>query len=224
MSADGRLEAVVAAILQRQGFWTLTSVKVELTKAEKRTIGRHSSPRWEIDVVAYSGRSNALRVVECKSFLDSPGVECGAFDGTNVDAAKRYKLFCEPTLRRVGFGRLKRQLETSGFCAPRAKTKLCLAAGKIRGDERWLQSHFERKGWILWGPSFIGAELETMRDMGYENSVAAVVAKLLLRVARGRSQQPLSTPPSNKRMQLSSASGLGTVKSGPPVAVRWNVG
>jgi hypothetical protein len=91
-------EAVIAPILQRQGFWTLTSVKVELTKAEKRTIGRCSSPRWEIDVVAYSGRSNALGIVECKSFLDSPGLECGAFDGTNEYATKRYKLFFEPTL------------------------------------------------------------------------------------------------------------------------------
>ena len=38
-------EAVISAILQRQGFWTITSFKVDLTKAEKREIGRHSSPR-----------------------------------------------------------------------------------------------------------------------------------------------------------------------------------
>src|SRR5262249_33558674 len=101
-------EAVVASILQRQGYWTLTSVKVELTKAEKRAVGRHSSPRWELDIVAYRGGYNELRVVECKSFLDSPGVECCAFDGTNADAARRYKLFCEPTLRRVVFRRLER--------------------------------------------------------------------------------------------------------------------
>jgi hypothetical protein len=172
--------------LQRHGYWTLTSVRVELTKAEKRAIGRHSSPRWEIDVVAYSGRSNTLRIVECKSFLDSPGVECGAFDGTNTDATKRYKLFFEPTLRRVVLGRLKKQLHASGFCAPGVTTTLCLAAGKVRGDENWLHSYFERKGWILWGPAFIRAELETMRDMGYENSVAAVVAKLLLRDMNGK--------------------------------------
>ena len=61
-------ETVVAAILQRQGYWTLTSVKVGLTKEEKREIGRHSSPRWELDVVAYRGRDNSIKVVECKSF------------------------------------------------------------------------------------------------------------------------------------------------------------
>ena len=83
-------ETVVASILQRQGYWTLTSVKVELTKAEKVKIGRHSSPRWELDVVAYRGKGNEVLAVECKSFLDSPGVECSAFDGSNVVGIFRF--------------------------------------------------------------------------------------------------------------------------------------
>jgi hypothetical protein len=176
-------EAVVAAILQRQGYWTLTSVKVDLTKEEKREIGRHSSPRWELDVVAYRGRDNEIRIVECKSFLDSPGVEVGAFDGSSKEAEKRYKLFCEDTLRKVVFRRLEAQLVSNGFCAKKPKIKLCLAAGKIRGDETALQSHFERKGWLLFGPSYIRQELVKLRDSGYENNVAAVVTKLLLRNA-----------------------------------------
>jgi hypothetical protein len=181
-------ETVVAAILQRQGYWTLTSVKVELTKAEKRAIGRHSAPRWELDIVAYRGRDNELRVVECKSFLDSPGVECGAFNGTSPAAAKRYKLFCDVTLRRVVLGRLERQLVSAGFCAQSPTVKLCLAAGKIRGNETWLPAHFEEPGWILFGPEIIREELRTLRDARYENSVAAVVTKLLLR--DGRSGKP----------------------------------
>lgn len=174
-------ESVVASILQRQGFWTMTSVKVELTRAEKRAIGRPSTPRWELDVVAYSGARNELRAVECKSFLDSPGVECRAFDGTNAAAQARYKLFCEATLRRVVLKRLERQLASAGFCRPKPTIRLCLAAGKVRGDEGWLQDHFDKKGWLLMGPSYIREQLKTLRDSGYENSVAAVVAKLLLR-------------------------------------------
>jgi hypothetical protein len=174
-------EAVIASIFQRQGYWTLTSFKVELTKAEKREIGRHSSPRWELDVVAYSGRDNELRVVECKSFLDSLGVQCAAFDGSNDAAAKRYKLFCDSTLRRVVLGRLKQQLVAAGFCAKDPTVQLCLAAGKIKGDEEWLRAHFEKQGWILLGPDAISQELRALRNVGYENSVAAVVAKLLLR-------------------------------------------
>lgn len=177
-------ETVVASILQRQGYWTLTSVKDELTKAEKREIGRHSSPRWELDIVAYRGRGNELLVVECKSFLDSPGVECAAFSGTNAAAAKRYKLFCDARLRRVVLRRLEEQLVAAGFCARNPTVKLCLAAGKIRGDEAWLRAHFDKQGWSLLGPEMIREELRTLRESGYENSVAAVVAKLLLREGR----------------------------------------
>jgi hypothetical protein len=49
-------EQVVSEILWMSGFWVRTSVKVELSKEEKRLIGRHSSPRWELDIVGYSGR------------------------------------------------------------------------------------------------------------------------------------------------------------------------
>jgi len=177
-------ETVIASILQRQGYWTLTSVKVELTKAEKRAIQIPSSPRWELDIVGYRGSTNEILVVECKSFLDSPGVECGGFDGTNAKAAKRYKLFCNARLRRVVLRRLQRQLLAGGFCAKRPSMKLCLAAGKIRGDETWLRTYFKKNGWTLWGPEFIRSELRTLCDAGYENSVAAIVTKLLLRDAK----------------------------------------
>jgi hypothetical protein len=75
------------------GCWVRTSVKVELTKEEKREIDRHSSPRWELDIVGYNARENLLRIVECKSYLDSTGVRASAFDGSSPEYAKRYKLF-----------------------------------------------------------------------------------------------------------------------------------
>ena len=74
-------EQLVSEILWMEGYWVRTSVKVELTKEEKRLIGLPSSPRWELDIVAYNGRDNLLRVVECKSYLDSVGVRAAAFDG-----------------------------------------------------------------------------------------------------------------------------------------------
>ncbi|MCX6557002.1 MAG: hypothetical protein NTW95_06155 [Candidatus Aminicenantes bacterium] len=184
-------ESVIASILQRQGYWTQTSVKVDLTKADKLEIGRHSSPRWELDVVAYQGRGNELRIVECKSFLDSPGVQCTAFDGSNPIAAKRYKLFCDATLRRVVFRRLEQQMVDSGFCCPKPTINLCLAAGKIKGDGDWLRGYFEKRGWLLIGPDEIKRELEALRESGYENSVAAVVTKLLLRGPRNTGQRTL---------------------------------
>lgn len=181
-------ESVIAAVLQRRGFWTLTSARVELTKEEKREIGRHSSPRWELDIIAYRGGDNHLLVVECKSYLDSIGVDCAAFNGSNRNAQDRYKLFFDDTLRKVVFRRLEEQLVEGRFCPKDPKIQLCLAAGKIKGDEEWLASHFKKKGWLLLGPEYIRTELSKLKDAGYENSVAAVVTKLLLRGPAGREQ------------------------------------
>jgi hypothetical protein len=124
--------------------------------------------------------------MECKSFLDSPGVEVGAFNGKKPRAAQRYKLFSDARLRRVVLNRLTQQLVGAGFCRGAPRVRLGLAAGRINGDEDWLRVHFERSGWRLWGPAFIREELRTLSDTGYENSVAAVVAKVLLREPRGR--------------------------------------
>jgi hypothetical protein len=68
-------ESIVKTIFENKGYWVKTSFKVDLTKEEKRLIGRPSSPRWELDVVAFKGGRNEILVIECKSYLDSPGVK-----------------------------------------------------------------------------------------------------------------------------------------------------
>jgi hypothetical protein len=77
--------------------------------------------------------------------------------------------------------RLEHQFVAAGFCAPNPTVTLGLAAGKIRGDETWLREFFQQKGWLFYGPTEIRNELRALRDSGYEKTVAAVVAKLLLR-------------------------------------------
>jgi hypothetical protein len=116
-----------------EGYWVRTSVKVELTKEEKRLIGRHSSPRWEIDIVAYKGGKNLLRIVECKSYFDSVGVRASAFDGSNPEHAQRYKLFNDAELRRVVFNRLCLQLAASSACGQSPALRLSLAAASRAG-------------------------------------------------------------------------------------------
>lgn len=174
-------ETIVADILAREGWWTTVRLKVDLTKAEKRQIGRHSAPRWELDVVAYRGRSNELLVVECKSLLDSHGVQAATFLGKNKADERRYKLFFDRSLRRVVFGRLVRDLVRDGLCRPKPKVKLALAAGKIKGGEEQLGEFFGRKGWLLIGPTRIRSLLSQMKSSKYENSVATMAAKILLR-------------------------------------------
>ena len=116
-------EQLVSEILWMSGFWVRTSVRVELTKEEKRLIGRHSAPRWELDIVGCSARENLLRVVECKSYIDSTGVRASAFDGSNPDHATRYKLFNEPELRRIVFNRLCLQFTEAGACREGAQVR-----------------------------------------------------------------------------------------------------
>ncbi len=176
-------EQLVSEILWMEGYWVRTSVKVELTKEEKRLIGRHSAPRWELDIVGYSGRENLLRVVECKSYMDSIGVRASAFDGSNPDHAKRYKLFNEPELQRIVFNRLCLQFTESGACREAPQIRFSLACGKIRNeaDRVAIRAHFEARGWELWDEPWLREHLQRMAEQGYENQVSAVVAKLLLR-------------------------------------------
>jgi hypothetical protein len=174
-------ESLIKTLLERDGFWVRSCFKVNLTKADKRAIRRPSCPRWEIDVLAYNASRNELRLVECKSFLDSPGVRFSGLTGN--ERVNRYKLFTDARLRRVVINRLVRQLVEAGSCRPRPGVVLCLAAGKIRGegDRRKLRQLFKTRNWLLWDDEWICSALKDMSRSGYENDVASVVAKLLLR-------------------------------------------
>ncbi len=177
-------EQLIASLLERDGFWVRSSVKVKLTKEEKVAIKRHSSPRWELDLVAYKGSTNELWVVECKSYLDSSGVSMAAFDGTNKKFAGRFKLFNDDELRKIVFARLIHQLtEELGACAPNPSIKLVLAAGRISNESHRtkLVMHFQQRGWLLWDPHEIRNRLLTLADESYENAIASVVSKILLR-------------------------------------------
>lgn len=173
-------EQLVAELFFTEGYWVETSVKVELTKEEKRAIGRHSTPRWEIDVIAFSARDNEVLAIECKSFLDSRGVQWSELQDGH--ASSRYKLFREPGTRTVVLERLRRQLVESGRCNDTVTVRLAMAAGKVnRGDDQRLAEHFEAHEWRFFGPAWLRARLRRLSRMSYSNQVAAVVAKLLLR-------------------------------------------
>ena len=67
-------ENVIKTLLEGEGYWVRQSFKVNLTKEEKREVGKYSIPRPEIDLLAYKPNENRLLAFEAKSFLDSPGV------------------------------------------------------------------------------------------------------------------------------------------------------
>ena len=177
-------ENLMALLLRREGYWTMTSYRVDLTKEQKQEIGRHSSPRWELDLVAYKGSTNEVLVVECKSYLDSYGV---TFRNGAFEPVDRYKLFTEPKLREVVLATVLTQL-TNKLCPRNPSVKLCLATAKIasRTDRDGLKAHFDSNGWDLFDDKWIQKKLEDCAADGYENDVALVVTKLLM---RGREQE-----------------------------------
>jgi len=173
-------ESLVVTLLEREGFWVRSSFKVELTGAEKRRINRPSSPRWELDLVAYRGSTNEIRIIECKSYLFSRGVSTRAFTA-GERFATRFKLFNDTALYHVVRTRLVRQLVASGACRPRPRVSLGLAAGRITSSPERLALHrlFRRKRWLLLDDDWLRAGLVGAARGGYENDVASVVAKLL---------------------------------------------
>jgi hypothetical protein len=189
-------ESLVATLLEHDGFWVKPSFKVELTKEEKVRVGRPSSPRWELDIVAYKGASNELLVVECKSYLDSPGVRFKGFVGTDETRKARYKLFNDSTLRETVLQRLECQLVASGACAPSPSIHLCLAAGRIATEEdrESLRKHFEGNNWRLLDYDWLRERLVGVSQSGYEDDIAAIVAKLLLKDRRHSLRAGLQMP------------------------------
>lgn len=174
-------EFLVSSLLRKEGYWVDTSYMVELTKEEKIAIGRPSSPRWEIDLVAYKGSENRLLVVECKSFLDSLGVRYVGVSGHDPTDSKRYKLFNDGVLRKTVLTRLAKQLVAAGSCGRSPKITLCLATGKIasKGDREKIRSLFRKNRWQLFDDEWIRERLERCAGDGYQNNVAVVAAKIL---------------------------------------------
>src|SRR5690242_15824494 len=119
-------EQVVAEVLWEEGHWVQRPVKVDLTKEQKRRLGNPSMPRPEFDIVAYQGRTDTTRIVECKSYIDSKGVQAKDVIDQLSKGSGRYKIFHKKPLRDLVFRELRRQLTKRGLCGPRASMVLCL--------------------------------------------------------------------------------------------------
>ncbi len=173
-------ESLVADILRSEGYWVQTNFGVFLTKEDKAVISRPSCPNWELDILAYSPASNRLKVVECKSYLDSGGVQSAMFDPKHK-LAGRFKLFNDSVLREVVFGRLLEQVQRMGLCPPGVLLELALVCGHVTdSNEARLTEIFGSNGWELLGPSWLRHHFEKMAVGGYQNNANAMIVKLAL--------------------------------------------
>ena len=173
-------EKLVCQLFHTEGYWTETSYKVDLTKAEKAATGRPTRPRPEIDILAYSPGRREILAIECKSFLDSVGVTFQEL--TNLNSTSKYKMFVDHNLRQIVLDRLKLQLLERGLCAEGDSVHLCLVAGHVKnGDERSISELCQSQGWRFFEISWLKRKLQELANAGYTNEVASVVAKILLK-------------------------------------------
>jgi hypothetical protein len=177
-------ESIVATLLEADGYWVRRSFKVNVTREEKRLIGKHSIPRPEIDLVAYNPGKAHVLALEAKSFLDSPGVDIKELQQVHQVPEGRYKLFTSLPYRDIVLARLHADLVECGMLRGKTKITLGLVAGKVRaGQTEQLRSFLAEKGFMYWGPEDIRSKVTALAARGYENDPAIITAKILMRSA-----------------------------------------
>ena len=120
-------ESIIFTLLEAEDYWVSRSFKVNLTKEEKRLIGKPSIPRPEIDLLGLDFSKNEVVAFEAKSYLDSPGVKLADLQKEYEVPEGRYKLFTSERYRSVVLKRLKHDLILRGM----ANTKTTIKLGPV---------------------------------------------------------------------------------------------
>jgi hypothetical protein len=175
-------ESIVGRCLEEEGYWVRHSVKVSISKQEKRAIGSFSMPTPEIDIVALNVKKNELLLLEVKSLLGSYGVHFEAVTGKDTEDAKRYKLFTNSRFRQILTRQLKKEYIDQGLIKQNTTIRYGLAAGHIHsGDEPKIVQHFSKKGWIIFTPAQIKEKVRRLSEKGWEDDLVTMTAKLTLK-------------------------------------------
>jgi len=175
-------EAIIKTLLEHEGFWIRQSFKVNLTKQEKRDIGKHSIPRPEIDILAFKPEENKIIAFEAKSYLDSPGVKLSELQESYEIPEGRYKLFTCNNYRNIVFSRMKQDLINLGMGTLETKITLGLAAGNVyQSKSEEIRSLFDTNGWSFMSPENIRQKVTDLAAKGYENEPSIITAKILMR-------------------------------------------
>ena len=175
-------EALVKTLLEHDGFWVRQSFKINLTKQEKRDIGKYSMPRPEIDILAFRPEKNQIIAFEAKSFLDSPGVKVSDLSYKTEIPEGRYKLFTCTNYRNIVFNRLKQDLIELGMCTQNTEIILGLAAGKVyQSKSAEIKEMLTNCGWEFLSPENIKNKVIHLSQKGYENEPSIITAKILMR-------------------------------------------
>ena len=176
-------ELIVEGLFRAQGYWTIIDYKVKLEGNEKKEIQIPSMPRPELDILAYKVQTNELIWIECKSYIDSGGVKLESFVYKDDPGYNRYKVFNFQTYREVISKALIRQTVQDGLTLANPTLKYCLVAGNTRSQQNReaIKKHFESNGWLFFAEDWLNTQLEKYKELPYEDNVAIMMAKLLLK-------------------------------------------
>lgn len=175
-------ESIISTLLEAEGYWVRRSFKVNVTKDEKRQIGKHSIPRPEIDLLAFNFSKNEVLALEAKSFLDSPGVRLDRLKEEHEVPEGRYKLFTPERYRSIVLSRLLLDLIACGMANSKTKIILGLAVGKVyQSRSEPVREYLSGKLWFFWSPEDIKQKVMALAERRYENDPAIITAKILMR-------------------------------------------
>ncbi len=175
-------ENLIKTLLEEEYRWVGQSIKVDLSKEEKREVGKPTIPRPEIDLVVFNYKNNEVIAIEAKSYLDSSGVSLKDLEEDHKIPEGRYKLFTCKNYREIVFSKLKSQLLEAKQINNETEISLGLVAGNIHKNQNEEMSlFFKEKGWLFWGPLDIKERVKELSDKGYENNPYIITAKVLLR-------------------------------------------
>jgi hypothetical protein len=181
-------ESIIKTLLEHEGYWVRLSFKVNLTKQEKKQIGKASIPRPEIDILAFKPKAQEVLALEAKSYFDSPGVRLADLQEECRIPEGRYKLFTCTNYRDIVFNRLRQDLRELGMVGGDLKITLGLVAGNIyQGLSAEIRAYVESKGWFFWSPEDVRDRVNALAAKGYENDPAIITAKILMRSSHNKS-------------------------------------
>lgn len=182
-------ESIARRILEDAGYWTRVSVRAELTKKQKKQLGKPSLPRPEVDILAYKPKTKELIFFEVKSFLDSTGVIPSALHPTTIWKPNRYKLLTLRKYQRLVVATIIQRFQRDGLIAGRPKVRFGLIAGKVKGNrEDEVAAIAKLYRWEFIGPCGLQAKIAALAETDYENCPIVMTSKILGRVGRGPKQ------------------------------------
>ena len=193
-----KFENTVSTLLEAEGFWVRRGFKVNVTLEEKRQVGKQSSPRPEIDMLAFHFGRNEVLALEVKDFLDSPGVKLAHLLEEHEVPAGRHKLFTSDRYRTIVLARLLQDLIAAGMANAQTQVRLGMVVGKVnQGQSEAIRELIEAKGWLFWSPDDIKKKVTARTERANDPAprAAAVAAAAATQAEAEPAAEAGLTPP-----------------------------